>query len=257
MNKNNKSYRRISFATWAILIGAWFFVTNTNIISSQLVPSPQDVIRAFINIINNGYNSIPFWQHVGISFYRLIIAVFFALLTAIPLGLLSGYLPKFRAVIDSLVNFYRPLPPLAYYMLLILWLGIDEGSKITLLFLASFAPIYIACSSAVGRVDESFILSAKSMGASEVQVFFSIIIPAAMPDIFVGVRTAVGIAYTTLISAEMIAATSGMGWMIIDASRYLKSDVMFVGIITMGITGVLIDLILRKIENKVVFWSGK
>ena len=95
------------------------------------------------------------------------------------------------------------------------------------------------------------------MGASEVQVFFSIIIPAAMPDIFVGVRTAVGIAYTTLISAEMIAATSGMGWMIIDASRYLKSDVMFVGIITMGITGVLIDLILRKIENKVVFWSGK
>lgn len=78
-----------------------------------------------------------------------------------------------------------------------------------------------------------------------------------MPDIFVGVRTAVGIAYTTLISAEMIAATSGMGWMIIDASRYLKSDVMFVGIITMGITGVLIDLILRKIENKVVFWSGK
>lgn len=257
MNKEPKSHRGISVLTWGTILGVWFMTTNTGIVSSQLIPSPQEVIKAFVDILGNGYNAIPFWSHLGISFYRLIVAVFFALATAIPLGLLSGYFPKFRAVIDSLVNFYRPLPPLAYYMLLILWLGIDEGSKITLLFLASFAPIYIACSSAVGRVDESFILSAKSMGANNTQVFFSIIVPAAMPDIFVGVRTAVGVAYTTLVSAEMVAATRGIGWMVIDASRYLKSDVMFVGIIVMGITGVLIDFSLRKVESKVVFWSGK
>lgn len=257
MNKNQKKHPGISVATWLIIIAVWFIATNTGLVSSQLIPSPQEVFSAFINIMKNGYNAIPFWKHLGISFYRLFVAVFFALLTAIPLGLLSGYFSKFRAVIDSLVNFYRPLPPLAYYMLLILWLGIDEGSKITLLFLASFAPIYIACSSAVGRVDETFILSAKSMGANNAQVFFSVVIPAAMPDIFIGVRTAVGVAYTTLVSAEMVAATSGVGWMVIDASKYLKSDVMFVGIIVMGITGVLIDYGLRKIENKIVFWAGK
>ena len=257
MNKEQRNHRGISIATWIVLLAVWFITTNTGLISSQLVPSPQEVVIAFINIVKHGYNAIPFWKHLGISFYRLLVAVFFALITAIPLGLLSGYFSKFRAVIDSLVNFYRPLPPLAYYMLLILWLGIDEGSKITLLFLASFAPIYIACASAVGRVDETFILSAQSMGASNSQVFFSIVLPAAMPDIFVGVRTAVGVAYTTLVSAEMVAATSGVGWMVIDASRYLKSDVMFVGIIVMGITGVLIDVVLRKLETKVVFWSGK
>ena len=257
MNKDQKKHRGISVTTWLIIIAIWFIATNTGLVSSQLIPSPQEVLSAFLNIMKNGYNAIPFWKHLGISFYRLFVAVFFALLTAIPLGLLSGYFSKFRAVIDSLVNFYRPLPPLAYYMLLILWLGIDEGSKITLLFLASFAPIYIACSSAVGRVDETFILSAKSMGANNTQVFFSVVIPAAMPDIFIGVRTAVGVAYTTLVSAEMVAATSGVGWMVIDASRYLKSDVMFVGIIVMGITGVLIDYGLRKFENKIVFWAGK
>lgn len=257
MDKERKTHGRISIATWLILFSVWFIATNTGLISSQLVPSPQEVLAAFINILNQGYNAIPFWKHLGISFYRLFLAVVFALFTAIPLGLLSGYFSKFRAVIDSLVNFYRPLPPLAYYMLLILWLGIDEGSKITLLYLASFAPIYIACSSAVGRVDETFILSAKSMGASNSQVFFSIVLPAAMPDIFLGIRTAVGVAYTTLVSAEMVAATSGIGWMVIDASRYLKSDVMFVGIIIMGITGVIIDSGLRKVEGKVVFWAGK
>ena len=257
MDKEKKNHRWISIATWFVIIAIWFVTTNTGLVSSQLIPSPQEVIKAFISIMKNGYNAIPFWKHLGISFYRLSVAVTFALATAIPLGLLSGYFSKFRAIVDSLVNFYRPLPPLAYYMLLILWLGIDESSKITLLFLASFAPIYIACSSAVGRVDETFILSAKSMGASNPQVFFSVVLPAAMPDIFIGVRTAVGVAYTTLVSAEMVAATSGVGWMVIDASRYLKSDVMFVGIIVMGITGVLIDLGLRKAENKIVFWAGK
>lgn len=257
MGKEQKSHRLISLTTWLVIIAFWCISTNTGLVSSQLLPSPQQVYGAFIRIINDGYNSIPFWKHLGISFYRLFVAVFFALITAIPLGLLSGYFSKFRAVIDSLVSFYRPLPPLAYYMLLILWLGIDEESKIMLLFLASFAPIYIACSSAVARVDETFILSAESMGASKSQVFFTIVVPATMPDIFIGIRTAVGVAYTTLVSAEMVAATSGLGWMVIDASRYLKSDVMFVGIIIMGITGILIDVLLKRLEKKVVFWAGK
>ncbi|CAM3674058.1 ABC transporter permease [Erysipelothrix urinaevulpis] len=257
MNKNKKSHPLISVTTWLVIIAFWTISTNTGMVSSQLLPSPQQVFKAFIMILSEGYNSIPFWEHLGISFYRLFLAVILALVMAIPLGLLSGYFSKFRAVIDSLVSFYRPLPPLAYYMLLILWLGIDEESKVTLLFLASFAPIYIACSSAVSRVDETFVLSAKSMGATNAQVFFTIVVPATLPDIFIGVRTAVGVAYTTLVSAEMVAATSGLGWMVIDASRYLKSDVMFVGIIIMGLTGILIDFLLKKLETKIVFWAGK
>ncbi|MEG0256068.1 ABC transporter permease [Vagococcus sp.] len=255
--KEKNNTKRYTYMTWAFILLVWLAVTELNLISSRLVPSPIQVIKTFVDILNNGYNHTSFWAHMGISMYRLFLSSVLALITAIPLGLLSGYSNKVRAVVDSVVQFYRPLPPLAYYTLLILWLGIDESSKVMLLFLAAFAPIYLACVSAVSKVNPDFIGSAESLGASKKDVFFTIVLPACLPDIFTGLRVAVGVAYTTLVSAEMVAATSGIGWMVIDASKYLKSDVMFVGIIIMGLTGLLIDFCLRKIENKVVFWKGK
>lgn len=257
MSKERRRHYILSMATWAILIALWFLVTNFGMVKSTLFPSPQRVLQAFISILKNGYNGTPFYTHLMMSLGRLLLAVFFAIVTAIPLGLLSGYFKKFGAVVDSLVNFYRPLPPMAYYVLLIMWLGIDEESKVMLLYLATFAPIYIACASAVGRIKQEYILGAKTMGASQRQIFFRVVLPASAPDIFVGVRTAVGVGYTTLVSAEMIAATSGMGWMVMDAYNYLKTDIVFVGIIIMGITGILIDNILKRLGNKIVYWSDK
>ena len=146
---------------------------------------------------------------------------------------------------------------MAYYVLLIMWLGIDEESKVMLLYLAIFAPIYVASSSAVSRVKEEFILSAKTLGANPSQVFCRIIIPASLPDIFTGIRTAVGVGYTTLVSAEMIASTSGIGWMVMDAYNYLKTDIVFVGIIIMGTTGIVIDSLLRRLGDKIIHWAGK
>lgn len=254
---NKKKFHIISLGSWIILLLIWWLITNTGIIQSKLVPSPQETWQTFIEIWKNGYNGTSLFGQISISFYRMSMALFFALISAIPLGLISGYFKPFQAMFDSLVQFYRPLPPLAYYTLLILWLGIDETSKITLLFLAAFAPIYVACVSAVAQVREDYILSGKSLGANNLQIFFTIIFPACLPQIFLGVRTAVGVAYTTLIAAEMVAATSGIGWMVIDASRYLKSDVMFVGIIIMGVTGVLLDILLKKIEKYFVFWEGE
>ncbi|MBE9388551.1 ABC transporter permease [Vagococcus salmoninarum] len=252
-----KKYKVLTWGTWFVIIGLWLLLTETGLVASRLVPSPIQVLKTFGKIVKEGYNGISFWQHGAISLYRLTLATTLAVLTAVPLGLLSGYFKPFRAIVDSVVQFYRPLPPLAYYTLLILWLGIDETSKVTLLYLAAFAPIYLACVSAVGNLSEELLLSAESLGASKRQIFLTIVLPGSLPEIFTGLRTAVGVAYTTLVSAEMIAATSGIGWMVIDASRYLKSDVMFVGIILMGLTGILLDLGLRKIEQKLIFWKGK
>ncbi|UUV98874.1 ABC transporter permease [Vagococcus luciliae] len=255
--KQTKSYKGYTYATWLIILVAWLIVTETNLVSSRLIPSPIQVVKTAGDIFINGYNGMSFWQHIGISLYRLIVSSFLAVLTAIPLGLMSGYFPRFRAVVDSLVQFYRPLPPLAYYTLLILWLGIDESPKIMLLYLAAFAPIYLSCVSAVRKIPIDYINNAESLGASKKDIFFTVILPGSLPDIFTGLRTAVGVAYTTLVSAEMVAATSGIGWMVIDASKYLKSDVMFVGIIFMGLTGILIDMGLRLVEKRVVFWKGR
>ena len=256
-SKNNKMIdNSLTITTWIGIFLAWYLVAKLEVFSPTLLPSPLKVAKAFIELLRSGYNGVPLWSHMLASFRRLFIALALAISTAVPLGLLSGYFSKVEAIIDSIVEFYRPLPPLAYYTLLILWFGIDDESKIILLFLAAFAPIYLACVSAVSKINANYILSAKSLGASQKKVFFKIVLPASMPEIFTGVRTAFGVAYTTLVSAEMIAATSGIGWMVLDAANFLKSDVIFVGIIIMGITGVLIDAGLRFLERKFVYWKG-
>lgn len=247
----------LTLATIILILLVWSVVTNFGIANSKMVPTPQAVWNAFIDIIQNGYKNYSLLQHLGASMERLFISFFFAALIAVPFGLASGYNSKIRAIFEPIIEFYRPLPPLAYYTLLVLWLGIGNESKITLLFLACFAPIYISCVSAVLKIKEDYINSAYTVGASKYQIFIHVILPSCLPDIFVGIRTAVGVAYTTLVAAEMVAAKSGLGWMVLDASNYLRSDIIFVGIIIMGITGILLDQFLRILEKKIVPWKGK
>lgn len=247
----------LTLATIILILLVWFVVTNFGIANSKMVPTPQAVWNAFIDIIQNGYKNYSLLQHLGASMERLFISFFFAALIAVPFGLASGYNSKIRAIFEPIIEFYRPLPPLAYYTLLVLWLGIGNESKITLLFLACFAPIYISCVSAVLKIKEDYINSAYTVGASKYQIFIHVILPSCLPDIFVGIRTAVGVAYTTLVAAEMVAAKSGLGWMVLDASNYLRSDIIFVGIIIMGIIGILLDQFLRILEKKIVPWKGK
>lgn len=255
--KRGKRYAAgLTVATWTFILIVWTAITTSGLVSPVMVPSPYSVLTTFVEMLRDGYNGVALYRHLGISFTRLFTAFILAALTGIPLGLLSGFFKPVRAIVDSVVQFYRPLPPLAYYTLLILWLGIDESSKITLLYLAALAPIYVSCVSAVCRVDSNYLLSARALGAGNRQVFQHIVLPACMPVIFTGLRTAVGVAYTTLVASEMVAATSGIGWVVIDASRYLRSRVMFVGIIIMGLTGILIDLLMRLLERKIVFWNS-
>lgn len=260
MSKKNKRItieNMLTLATIILILLVWFVVTNFGIANSKMVATPQAVWNAFIDIIQNGYKNYSLLQHLGASMERLFISFFFAALIAVPFGLASGYNSKIRAIFEPIIEFYRPLPPLAYYTLLVLWLGIGNESKITLLFLACFAPIYISCVSAVLKIKEDYINSAYTVGASKYQIFIHVILPSCLPDIFVGIRTAVGVAYTTLVAAEMVAAKSGLGWMVLDASNYLRSDIIFVGIIIMGITGILLDQFLRILEKKIVPWKGK
>ena len=235
----------------------WTALTNLGLIQERFLPTPQSVWQALVTVSTDGYKSNTLLGHLGASFFRLFTAFFAAILTAVPLGLLSGYNKYVRSALDPIIEFYRPLPPLAYYTLLILWLGIENGSKITLLYLACFAPIYLACVAAVLKIPANYVHSAATLGARKRQIFWRVILPYCLPDIFTGVRTAMGVGYSTLVAAEMVAAVSGIGWMVLDASNWLRSDIIFAGIIVMGITGILIDSGLRAIERSVVPWKGK
>ncbi|WP_390405169.1 ABC transporter permease [Lacticaseibacillus jixiensis] len=250
-------HRRLTLGAWLLIIIIWQLITLTKLIPAVLLPSPLQIAQTFIQLCQHGYNGISLAKHFSMTMLRLLVALSLAVLTAIPLGLLSGHNARVNALIDSFVQFVRPLPPLAYYMILILWLGIGEQSKIMLLYLAAFPPIYLACVSGVRQVPTEYLNAAASLGADSTQIFWHVLLPAALPNIITGIRTATGVAYTTVVAAEMVAATYGIGWMIINASKYLKSDVMFVGIIILGVTGVLIDALLQWLQRRFVYWSDQ
>ena len=255
--KRLSTERILTITTAIAVLAAWYLITATGAFSETIIPSPKSVWDSFVNVLQNGYKGHSLLEHLGTSMQRLMIAYLLVVVTAVPLGLLSGYNSKIRAILEPIVEFYRPLPPLAYYTILVLWMGIDESSKLALLYLAGFAPVYIACVSGVVRIKEDYINGAKTLGAGKRQIFFYVIFPAAMTDVFTGIRTALGVEYTTLVAAEMVAATAGMGWLVLDASNYLRSDTVFMGVIIMGITGILLDRIIRLIEKKVIHWKGR
>ena len=257
MYRKTATEKILSWGTAVSILLLWLIVSEFGLIDQNLVPTPQAVFAAFIEIMENGYKNFTLLEHLGESMKRLVIAFVLSCVTAVPLGIASGYNSRIRAIFEPIIEFYRPLPPLAYYTLLVLWMGIENESKISLLYLACFAPAYISCVSAVIKTREDYINSAFTVGASRLQVIVHVIFPACLPDIFTGLRTSLGVAYTTLVSAEMVAANSGIGWMVLDASRYLRSDIIFLGIIVMGITGILLDRGIQRIERRVVPWKGK
>lgn len=257
MYRKTATEKILSWGTAVSILLLWLIVSEFGLIDQNLVPTPQAVFAAFIEIMENGYKNFTLLEHLGESMKRLVIAFVLSCVTAVPLGIASGYNSRIRAIFEPIIEFYRPLPPLAYYTLLVLWMGIENESKISLLYLACFAPAYISCVSAVIKIREDYINSAFTVGASRLQVIVHVIFPACLPDIFTGLRTSLGVAYTTLVSAEMVAANSGIGWMVLDASRYLRSDIIFLGIIVMGITGILLDRGIQLIERRAVPWKGK
>ncbi len=247
----------ITAGTLGLLLLIWSLVSHSGLLPSYFVPTPEQVWVAFTDILANGYRGHSLLDHIGASLRRVLLAFLGAAVVGVPLGMAIGSSSKIAAVFDPLIEFYRPLPPLAYYTLLIIWLGIEDSSKIMLLWLAGLPPVIIATAAAVRAVRKDYVHGARSLGASRRQIFQHVIFPACLPDIFTGLRVSIGFTYTTLVAAEMVAGVNGIGWMVLDASKFLQSDVIFVGILLMGFTGLLLDRLLRLIEHLIVPWHGK
>lgn len=257
MKERKYLIKLVSLVSIFIFFLIWTLITHFKLVSPVFIPSPISVWKAFVDVVQNGYKGNSLFSHVFDSLYRLFTAFLLALITAIPLGLLSGSVKWIHAILDPFIEFYRPLPPLAYYTLLVLWLGIEDVSKIALLYLAAFAPLYIAAMSSVQKIPQDRVRVAYSLGANKWNLFSKVIFPSTLPDLFTGIRTAIGFTYTTLVAAEMVAATTGLGWMVLDASKFLKSDYVIMGIFIMAILAMLLDAIVRSLEKKLVPWKGK
>ena len=162
-----------------------------------------------------------------------------------------------KGVLDPVIEFYRPLPPLAYLPLMIIWLGIGETAKIALIFLAIFAPVCLSTRAGVKSVAREKILAASTLGARPMQIIWHVVIPGALPEILTGIRVGIGFGWTTLVAAEMVAATAGLGFMVLNAKDFLATDVVVSGILVIGLIAYGFDVLMRFLEKWWVPWKGK
>ncbi|MEK8130320.1 ABC transporter permease subunit [Paenibacillus filicis] len=255
--KHEARYFFISAASVLVVFGLWWVASRNGWVNPLFLPTPEEVWAAFLDIAREGYKNSSLLEHIGASLRRIAIALAFVFVTAVPLGILCGRIRWIRAVFDPFIEFYRPLPPLAYYSLLVLWFGIQDTSKIVLLFLSGFAPLFIATVYSSSRIPADRLNGAKSLGAKGWRLYAYVIFPSCLPDVLTGLRTTVGITYATLVAAEMIAAVSGIGWMVLDASKYLRSDIIYAAILIMGIIAIAIDMGLRYLIRRVSPWVGQ
>ncbi|PWK74100.1 ABC transporter permease subunit [Aminobacter sp. AP02] len=247
----------ISLITALVLFGLWLMVTEMGWVKPLFLPSPLAVWDKFIVAMTEGVSNSTLVQHTLASLGRVLGAFFLALVTAVPVGILMGVNRTVRGLFDPIIEFYRPLPPLAYLPLIIIWLGIGEFPKVFLIYLAIFAPMAIAARAGVRSVSTEQIHAAYAMGATRLQVITHVILKAALPEIFTGMRIGIGVGWTTLVAAEMVAAHRGLGFMVLNAAEYLASDTVIMGIIVIGIFAFAFDLLLRYLEKILIPWKGK
>lgn len=265
------SGRLWSIVTVAALVFAWWAATVWGLIDPIFWPPldgslyPWDdpnrakpgVVDRFVGLVVEGYRNVSLWEHVWTSVKRVLLGVFFGALVGVPIGFAMGLNSVARGLLDPVVEFIRPIPPLALIPLVILWLGIDEVAKTFLLFLAALFIMLIAARAGVNSVRISKVHAAYSLGASKAQVLRHVILPNALPEIFTGLRTSMGVCWGTLVAAELVAADQGVGSMMMVAKNFLQTEVVVIGIIIIGAIGFAIEMLMRVLEGWLIPWKGK
>jgi len=221
------------------------------------LPAPESVVSSFVEIFVDGYQNVTLTENIGWSLFRVFTGFAFGSLFGIPLGYAMGLNDWFRGWFDPIVEFMRPIPPLALIPLVIIWFGIWEKGKISLLFLAALWIMTISARAGVSGVSIAKVHAAYSLGASKFQILTHVIMPNSLPEIFTGARVAMGVCWGTVVAAELVAAEKGAGKMIIAASKFQQTDIVIMGIIMIGVIGFGIDILMRIAEKILVPWKGK
>lgn len=235
----------------------WTAIVHSGMLSSRLVPSPFDLLSQAVSLLSGGYVGTPLYAHVGASLARTLVGFTIAVLLGVPLGLLIGRVKTVEALFFPWFAFLRPIPAIAFVPLVILWFGIGEFSKISVIFFSSFLYITVNTIAAVKGVPEQLLRAGNSLGAKSRKLFVYVILPAALPQILTGIRIGSAVSWTLVVAAELVAAQVGLGYMIMDAATFFRVKDVYVGLIAIGIIGFLLESTIAFVEQKVVHWHGK
>jgi taurine transport system permease protein len=241
----------------AAMLALWTGATWGGLVSPLFLPSPDQVWSGALDLLDSGYNGTSLGQDVEVSLMRVLAGFGTGAAAGTLIGLAMGSWRGFNAAVEPYIEFLRPLPQLGYLVLLIIWFGIGETSKITLLFLTALPVAAVAARDGVLSVPEQRLQAARMLGASPRQIFFRVVLPSALPEIFIGMRLAIGLVYATLIAAEILAGSDGIGWVVFNAGEFLRADYVFVGVIIIGLMGIVLDRALVLAERRIVHWAGR
>ncbi|WP_324015153.1 taurine ABC transporter permease TauC [Aeromonas hydrophila] len=248
----------VSLLTLCALLALWWLVAKLGLISPLFLPPPAQVLQQFATLAGpQGFMDATLWQHLAASLQRILIALAAATLCGVTVGLAMGLSPTLRGMLDPLIELYRPVPPLAYLPLMVIWFGIGETSKVLLIYLAIFAPVAMATLAGVQGAKQVRLRAARALGANRWQVLWYVIVPGALPDILTGLRIGLGVGWSTLVAAELIAATRGVGFMVQAAGEFLATDVVLAGILVIALIAFTLELGLRALQRRLTPWHGE
>lgn len=231
-------------------IGLWWLISATGMANPTLLPSPSTVIKAFVEMARDG----SIFRDIAISVSRALGGFLVATVIGVPLGILIGRSRWAKAIVDPWIEMLRPVPPIAFLPLVVLWFGIGETSKLVVVAYGAMFPILINTVHGVRSIETSLIRAARALGASNRQIFYLVVLPAAVPSVVTGLRLGAGMAIFVLVAAELLGSSAGLGWLIMDSREHFFTDRIMVGIIALGIVGYLINRGLLTAERLIVRW---
>ena len=238
---------------FAVVIGAWWLVARSGIAPPGQLPTPAAVADAVVT----GFRSEDLMRDVRLSVLRVLIGVGIGSLAAVPVGFLLAWYRTLRNMFDPIVSFCRALPPIALSPLVIVYFGIGEGARLSLLIYAAFFSAIVVIYEGVASIDDIYVRAGRSMGATEPELFRRIVVPLTVPQVLVAVRVALGVCWATVVAAELIAAQRGLGALIQHAGNFFRIDDIYAGIILIGLSALLMDRLLVVLMNRLVRWQER
>lgn len=237
----------------ALLFVVWEGISRSSPDMALQLPAPTEVIKGGIELFRQG----TLQRDILASLKRVAVALVFASLIGFPLGAALGASRKFAWAFEPVVNFFRPIPPLAWIPLSIVWFGISDAQNQFIIFLAAFFPIVLSTMEGVRDVDQQLVRAARTLGAGRTAIALTVVLPGALPSMFVGFRVGVGIAWMALVAGELVAATSGLGFLIAQGRMLFRSEYIVVGMVMIGFIGLLLDALVRLLQHLVMPWRGE
>lgn len=248
---SKKKYTCLAVISFLVILAVWTLISSLELVDTIFLPTPLSVVKYVINSIKDRV----LLANMGISIYRIVMGFILAVILGVPVGILVGTFKPFEAVVRPISEFIRYMPVPAFVPLIMVWVGIGESAKIAVIFIGTFFQLVLMVADDARAVPDDLIYASYTLGTNTKTAITKVLIPAMLPRLMETLRMMIGWAWTYLVSAELVAASSGLGYSILKAQRFIKTDAIFGGIIVIGLLGLITDRIFAFANKKLFAWA--